>query len=45
MLVLLHKSVMPVGCGDGQHGPGGWVGGRTLVLPVGGFYCNVAIMT
>ena len=24
---------MPVGCGGGHHGPGGWVGGRTLVWP------------
>ena len=23
--------VMPVGCGAGYHGPGGWVRGRTLV--------------
>ena len=27
---------MPVGCGGGKHGPGGWVGGRTLLLPGGG---------
>ena len=25
---------MPVGCGAGHHGPGGWVRGQTLVLPV-----------
>ena len=27
---------MPVGCGGGKHGPGGWVEGRTLLLPGGG---------
>ena len=29
---------MTVGCGGGKHGPGGWVGGRTLLLPGGVCY-------